>query len=155
MGEESTLTDHSSTQNFSQQSTPTRKGLPPASSSLPRRPPGPLPSLHTTPIKKLNFGARSPPPPTKLREFASITFQTPVGREHGIGLWQGIENNQEEKAKVWRAAHPIYKEMQLVPDSTPDSKILQISGPVMSNVRGALYQLFDGKYPVSARMGEL
>jgi hypothetical protein len=138
--------------------TPTRKSLlPPAPPSLPRRPPGPLPSFSTaSPVPKPNFKPKSPARPGgNLREFAVIELPTWVGREQGVKLWDGIENSQLEKFRVWRAAHPRYKEMHAVPDFAPESTTLELCGPVGSNVRGALHELFDKKYDVKARLDEL
>jgi hypothetical protein len=138
--------------------TPIRKSLlPPAPPSLPRRPPGPLPSFSTaSPVPKPNFEPKSPAiPGGNLREFAVIKFSTWVGREQGVKLWDGIENSQLEKFRDWRAAHPRYKEMHVVPDFAPESTTLELCGPVGSNVRGALHELFNKKYDAKARLDEL
>lgn len=142
---------------FSQDDTPTRKGLlPPAPSSLPRRPPGPIPSSYRSPAPKLSFGARSSQAPrsTNTREIATITFTTWVSREKGMKFLKGIDNYQDQRSTNWRKAHPLYKEWRIVPDSAPESVTFDVCGPVGSNVRGALEVLFEHRHDVTSRIDE-
>ena len=60
---------------------------------------------------------------------------------------------EENRYKVWRESHPRLKEMKVVIDLDPESMTVELEGPIGSNVRGALSSLFEGQYPVSARLG--
>ena len=128
--------------------TPTPRGL----ASLPLRPPGPLPSFNGPPIRQPNFSQQSPAS-TSGRDFASITFPTRHERDAGIKLWQDVVSKEENRYKLWRVSHPRFDEMKVSVDLDPESTTIELNGPMGSNVRGALSSLFEGQYPVSARLG--
>jgi hypothetical protein len=146
MSNQSTPTQQSSTGS----PTPRKSLLPPPHPSLPPRPAGPLPSFKSHLTAKVNYVPVSQPV-TTIREYASIEFLTQRERQEGMKRLQGISHNQETMYKAWRDKFPKYTEMCITCDNDPESKKIELHAPTNCNVRGALANLFEGRYYVSAR----
>ena len=149
-GSSGKMSDQSTPTQESSSPTPRKSLLPPPHPSLPPRPAGPLPSFTSQLSPKLNHGI-VPPPATTTREYASIEFSTRLERQEAMKRLQGIGHNQEVRYKVWRANFPKYTEMRITCDTDPKSKKIELNAPKGCNVRGALNDLFERRYHVSAR----
>jgi hypothetical protein len=97
------------------------------------------PPINSSPIK-LSLTPKSQPS-TNLREVASAHFFRPMNRTEAIAKFNAAVAKNPEK----------YKHLMIVADLKPNSDVLEISGPLGSNVRGSMRVIFPG-YQVKARV---